>query len=581
MNAHGEAVSKPRAHRLTRACNMAMALLSLGLAACGYVQTTPDGVGGTVSNGGASGDAGGSSAGGGSSSDPGLPAPTTRFARLTHLQWENSVRDLLYLSAASGHSATFPSDALGASFVFDNVGASLAIDQALTGAYSRAAAALAQSVVSDNALLERLLPPSSAEPAERARAFIVEFGARAFRRPLGSDEVDLYMQLYAQAPTLDPEASPLTAGVALLIEAFLQSPNFLYRVEMSSAVSEGAVTLSSWEVAQRLSYFITNSMPDPALFEAARADQLDADGVRAQVERLLSLPSARPALQHFHDQLFDLEDYSELAPSPEIYPDVPSEFGASVLGSAQAFLSDLAFEERGGYADLMTSTSAFANADLARVYGLEGTFGSELVKVNLDAAERGGFLNQIGYLAANANSTNGDPIHRGVFLVKRLLCRLISAPPDNVVPPPPIAQATNRATVENHTESTDGCRSCHSTLINPYGFPFEHYDAVGAYRALDNGVVVDATSTPLLDGNFISINNSLELSAAMATSREAHQCFVTHLLEYALGRNPVADDRAFIETLDASSEAGASILDLIGQIATSPAFAQRSAEELP
>jgi hypothetical protein len=559
---------------------MAMTLLSLGLAACGYVQTTPDGVGGMVAAGGASG---GNSAGaqGGSSSDPGLPAPTTRFARLTHLQWENSVRDLLHLSAPSGHSATFPSDALGASFVFDNVGEALTIDQALIGAYSRAAAALAQQVISDNALLERVLPASSAEPAARARAFIVEFGARAFRRPLTDDEVDRYMQLYAQGAALDPDASPLLAGVGLLIDAFLQSPNFLYRVEMSSAVSDEGIALSSWEVAQRLSYFITNSMPDTELFEAARAGQLDAGGVQAQVERLLSLPSARPALQHFHEQLFDLEDYAELSPSPEVYPDVPGEFGASVLGAAQAFLTDLAFEERGGYADLMTSTSAFANADLASVYGLEGTFGSELVKVNLNAAERGGFLNQIGYLAANANSTNGDPIHRGVFLVKRLLCRLISAPPDNVVPPPPIAQATNRATVENHTESTDGCRACHSTLINPYGFPFEHYDAVGAYRALDNGVVVDATSTPVLDGDIINISNSLELSAALATSREAHQCFVTHLLEYALGRNSLQEDGAFIDTLDQASEAGASILDLVGRIATSPAFARRNPQELP
>ncbi len=555
-----------------------MALLSLGLTACGYVQTTPDGVGGASIG---AGGAGGSTAQGGSSNDPGPPAPTTRFARLTHVQWENSVRDLLYLAGPSGHSATFPSDALGASFVFDNVGGSLAIDQALTGAYSRAAAALAESVVSNNVLLERVLPPSSAEPAARARAFIVEFGARAFRRPLASDEVDRYMQLYAEGATLDPDASPLLAGVGLLIDAFLQSPNFLYRVEMSSAVSDGAIALSSWEVAQRLSYFITNSMPDAALFEAARADQLDAAGVRAQVERLLSLPSARPALQHFHEQLFDLEDYSELSPSPEIYPDVPSEFGASVRGAAQAFLSDLAFEERGGYADLMTSTSAFANADLARVYGLEGTFGTQLVKVSLNPAERGGFLNQIGYLASNANSTNGDPIHRGVFLVKRLLCRLISAPPDNVVPPPPVAQATNRATVENHTESTDGCRSCHSTLINPYGFPFEHFDAVGAYRTLDNGVVVDATSTPLLDGDLIDINNSLELSAALATSQEAHRCFVTHLLEYALGRNRVPEDATFVNALDQASEAGASILDLVGHIATSPAFARRSAEELP
>jgi hypothetical protein len=229
----------------------------------------------------------------------------------------------------------------------------------------------------------------------------------------------------------------------------------------------------------------------------------------------------------------------------------------------------------------MTSTEAFVNDDLARVYGVEGSFGPEFVKVQLPPNERRGIFNQLGFLAANATSINPDPIHRGVFIATRVLCLGIAAPPDGVPPLPPIVGGTNREIVQNHTQSSPVCAACHGTVINPFGFPFENYDASGAYRTSDNGEPVDASSTPRIDGAELPVDNSLELAEALGSSRQAHECFASHLVEYAFGRETERLDDALIEELTTASLGGAPILELIARIAESPAFLARSAEELP
>ena len=237
--------------------------------------------------------------------------------------------------------------------------------------------------------------------------------------------------------------------------------------------------------------------------------------------------------------------------------------------------------EAGSFADLMTSTEAFVNDDLARVYGLSGQFGPEFVKVELPANERRGFFNPLGFLAANATSVNPDPIHRGVFVATRVLCLGIAAPPDGVPPLPPIENGTNREIVENHTQSSPVCQACHATLINPLGFPFENYDAAGGYRTSDNGEPIDATSRPFIDGEQRDINNSIELAEVLSQSRQAHECFVSHLAEYAFGRERGRADDDLIQALTEASLGGAPILELLVRIAESAAFLTRSTEELP
>lgn len=510
------------------------------------------------------------------------PAPAGRFARLTHTQWANSVRDLLALTTTGRLLESFPADARSAGFLFDNHELSLQIDQVLSNAYASAAETLAAQVTGNSQALARLLPPVSSDERERARAFIVSFGERTFRRPLEPAEVDMFLRLYDRGTTSYDDVSGFTAGIRLLIEALLQSPHFLYRVEGSTRAVGATIPLSDWELGQRLSYLFTNSTPDDELLEAARAGRLSTPAeVRSEALRLLSTPAARPALVGFHDQLLEFEKFETISPSPRFYPNISASFAEDVVTSSRLLIEDLVVARAGTFGDLMTTTEAFVNAELAEVYGISGTFGDEFVKVELPAAERRGIFNQIGFLAANSTSVHPDPIHRGVFIATRVLCIGIAAPPDGVPPLPPITQGTNRQVVANHTESTPVCSACHSNLINPFGFPFENYDATGAYRTTDNGAPVDASSAPLIDGERVSVDNSVELAEALSESRDAHECFASHLVEYAFGRPSSRADDELVESLTEASMNGTPIIELLIRIAESPAFMTRSTEELP
>ena len=510
------------------------------------------------------------------------PAPAGRFARLTHGQWENTVRDLLRLDDVSGLSSTFPSDARTAGFLFDNHELSLEVDQVLSSAYASAAEALAARVTADAAALARLLPPETSNERERARLFVTQCGERAFRRPLEAQEVDTFAGLFELGRNAYDDTSGFAAGARLVIEAFLRSPFFLYRVESSTDAVGATIPLSDFEVAQRLSYLFTGSMPDDVLLEAARTGALSQPrGVRGQAVRLLATSGAQHSIVGFHDQLLDFEKYETISPSPRFFPGLAETYSEEVRTSSELFIQDLVVNEAGSFADLMTSTEAFVNDDLARVYGLSGQFGPEFVKVELPANERRGFFNQLGFLAANATSVNPDPIHRGVFVATRVLCLGIAAPPDGVPPLPPIENGTNREIVENHTQSSPVCQACHATLINPLGFPFENYDAAGGYRTSDNGEPIDATSRPFIDGEQRDINNSIELAEVLSQSRQAHECFVSHLAEYAFGRERGRADDDLIQALTEASLGGAPILELLVRIAESAAFLTRSTEELP
>jgi hypothetical protein len=513
-----------------------------------------------------------------------LPAPTTRLFRLTHRQWENTIRDLFYLADHTGLSEHFRSDPAGSGYLFENNAQSLEVDGALWSGYQRAAADVAELVTSDPTIASGFLPPDGGDDAVRARSFIEEFGARAFRRPLTGPEVDELLALFETGPDLYSAVDGFDAGVRIVVETMLQSPHFLYRIERSTEPSGDVIVLDDYEVASRLSYFLWNTMPDDELFEAAGSGTLTTvAGVEPHARRLLADPRAIGVVELFHDTMFDVEAFEGIAPSPAFFPDAPATLGASAQTELRMFVQDLVFEQAGSVADLMTSNRTFVNADLAAIYGLEGDFGSTFEAVELDPSQRSGLLTQVGFLARNASSVNPDPIHRGVFVAEHITCTHIPAPPDGVPPLPPPEGKSNRQTVEEHTEQpgTD-CVSCHSTVINPYGFVFENYDATGAFRTIDNGFEVDASATVILAGEQIAVQNAVELMGIFADSPRVHGCYLEHWVQYAHGRPAAPEDGPLVERLATTSTASAaSVQDLLVDIVTSQPFLTRSTEELP
>ena len=203
-------------------------------------------------------------------------APRLRFPRLSHAQWERTIQDLFHLDAPTGLSSSFTQDPLGGK-AFDNNESSLQVTPGLWADYQRAAEEIATLVTSDQTLLSRILPADlPSDPAAKKTAFLKSFGQRAFRRPLTAAEVTRFSALFDAAPPLDPGADTFVAGVRLAIEAFLQSPSFVYRPEIGGTPrADGKIPLSGFEVASRLSYALWNTMPDDALFASAQTGKLD------------------------------------------------------------------------------------------------------------------------------------------------------------------------------------------------------------------------------------------------------------------------------------------------------------------
>jgi hypothetical protein len=545
----------------------------IGAAACQGVITDPGG--------------GGDNNGGGG---PGTVIDTSknallmspRVSRLSHQQWENTVVDLMGYDAPTGKSESFPPDPKTAGYLFDNDGNSLAVEDILWSAYAAAAEEVATEVIGNSTMLGKLLPPDTGDPAARAKTFIETFGRRAYRRTLTTTEVDDLMKVYTDAAANNSTLPAFEAGIQQVIAAVLQSPLFLYRVETSKTASSGAIPLTGYEQASRLSYLIVNSMPDDLLLDAAEAGNLATpEGVEKEARRLLANPRAKETVSRFFHGFLDLDKWTKIDPLPNLFPDAPANYADLARQENEQFIQYL-FGSGGGYREVLTSNETFVNADIAPIYGVSGSFDATFEKVTLDPAQRRGVFTQLGFLAANATSTDPDPIHRGAFLARRIACLTLAAPPDGVPPLPPPEGKSNRQTVEEHTQKADtNCAGCHATKINPLGFPYENYDAIGKWRTDDNGHAIDSATTPLINGEPHPVANALELADAFAGSQATHECYTERWVEYAFGRKGMDEDIGVVRYLAEESVNGTGMEELLVKLVTTRAFRSRSLKELP
>jgi hypothetical protein len=514
-------------------------------------------------------------------------APQTRFPRLSHRQWELTVADLFGLDEPTGLSATFAQDLQ--TTTFDNNFEKLSVPPALWQSYQTAAEDLALLVTADPTLLSRITPADLpvAEP-DRGRTFVERFGERAYRRPLSNDEIDTLLAAYAQGPTAYPGDEPFAASVRVTIEAALQSPLFLYRGELGTeADGRGLIALSDWEVASRLSYALWDTMPDDALFDAARSGALATpEGLRAEVERLVDSPRAHETRVRFVDQLLKGDQAEHIEKSLELFPFFDAELGVELRLELARFAEHVLLEEDGGIAELLTSRTAFVTPRTAQVYGLDpATLPAAdergFSRVELDPAERSGVLTRGAFLAWKGTATEPDTILRGVFINRRILCQDLGDPPDEAIGAELPEGGTGRERVEALTGDGTCGQGCHSSFINPIGYAFEHYDAIGGYRTTDAGKPVDAASSfPFLEGER-SFADAIELSDVLAESLQVHRCYAGFWVEHALGRARTEADEALVEQVAERSLAGASTRDLFVDILSSDVLRYRLREEAP
>lgn len=377
-------------------------------------------------------------------------------------------------------------------------------------------------------------------------AFISDFGARAFRRPLDEAEQTWLRGVYDGVIS---DAS-FQEALEVVLQVMLQSPQTVYMFEAGhgDVVAGEMKALTQYEIASRLSYFVWNSMPDEGLFAAAADGKLATpEGLRAEAERLLADPRAGHNVQRFFSGWLQL-DGGQLHHALEstdkddtLYPEYGPALQAAMRAETEAFIQRTFFEEGGSFDKLFTGTYAYVNSDLAAVYGVDAPSGGDYGWVDLDPSERAGLFTRAAFLTVLSTANVTAPIRRGVWIMEEALCNALGEPPANVDDSPVEGGDVGgetlsvREDVERRTADSE-CQACHG-FINPIGFAFENYDAIGRYQTeeVTSGLPVDSSGEIKASDVDGAVADALELSEKLASSDQVRGCFASHWSAAALG----------------------------------------------
>jgi hypothetical protein len=532
--------------------------------------------------------------------------PIQLLRRLTHSQYNNTVRDLL--GDYSRPADRFPPE----DFVngFKNQLRTQGVPPLLTEAYSAAAEKLALNAFRAGDV-NGLVPckPASARDARCRDQFLQGFGLRAFRRPLTDVELRRYTALFnVQAA----KTGKFLDGARVVVEAMLQSPKFLFHVESgpgrlraegasaearSSPERAEAGTFRDYAIASRLAYLLWDTMPDRRLFDAAANGELRTpEGLERVARNLLEQPPAHQAVDEFFAQWLRFDRALSAVKDRRRYPEFTPELAAMMVQETRMLLGNLVWND-GNFMEAFTAEYSFLNADLARLYGVPAPSGEfELVRFPADS-RRSGLLGQASFLASNAGPVETSPTARGIFIREQLLCQHVPNPPPGVntqVPEPtedrPLARRQRmQAHVENPT-----CASCHR-LMDPIGFGLENYDAVGRWRDKEaiefeipgaKGKAASKTIELPIDGKgeIAGLANSAfseprAIGRLLGESRACQECVVKQLFRYAFGRVETAADRETVRsTVAAFRESRFKFKELLVALVRSPQFLEGVAQ---
>jgi hypothetical protein len=323
-------------------------------------------------------------------------------------------------------------------------------------------------------------------------------------------------------------------------------------------------------------------MPDDALFAAADADALRApDAIEREARRMLDDPRARGPVRDFALMWLGVEALRTAPKNADLYPLFDEAVRAAMEEETARFVEHVVFESTGRYDELVTADYTFVNAALAPVYDMSAPSGDAgFARVDHTDGRRAGLLGHASLLARYAHSDQSSPIQRGVFLRRNLLCQTFAQPPADAGGVPDVdPSATTRERFAAHTANA-ACASCHQ-FIDPVGFGFEHFDAIGAWRETESGHPVDASGSlddvnGLGTGTTAPFSSLPELGAILAASDAAETCFARQYYRFARGARETASDRCAVKSLeDAFLESGGDIRELMVRVFTSPDFSRR------
>ncbi len=371
-----------------------------------------------------------------------------------------------------------------------------------------------------------------------------ELGRLAFRHALTTEEQRTLEALLAEAAD---SGEGFEGALGLLLRALFESPSFLYVTELGSGGTPGQpVRLDDAELASELAFMLTGAPPDPQLLDVAQnGDLRTPHGRSVQALRLLGMPSTRYQFRRFALEWLEVDGLLDTAKSSQLFPSYDA-LKPFMLGETENYVDEVMVNGGASVQSLLAGGFASVGPEMARFYGLS-SYGP---RASLRGTGRLGVLQQASFLAAHAHEDVTSPVKRGDFVMRKLLCEKLKRPAEiglEVVMPPPSATLSNRERLSQHI-SDPGCASCHATL-DPIGFTFENFDAMGTMQATDHGRPIDARVKAHLGQSAkqaLALDSSAALTQALLENPTISECFARHAFRYFSAQSDPAVEASFL-----------------------------------
>lgn len=467
--------------------------------------------------------------------------------RLTSLQYRNSLQDIF--------AGSLPSTALEPDtnpYLFYSIGASTTtLSEQGTQQYAEAAGKITDLLFQDATRRAALLGCTPTRSDDKCvRDFITRIGRKLFRRPLAESDITRWVGV--STATADGD---VFRGVKLALYGMLQSPRFIYRIELGEPDPEDHGTpqrrrYDAYEMASRLSFLFWNTTPDDELLDAAeRGELVDAESLRRHALRLIESQRARTAVQNFFGQYFNLGVLAQAERDAVHHPMFTRSLAAAMRSELELLADDFVFRSESDVRKMFSTRRTFVNSELAALYQINapGATPIAFVPVELPAdGPRAGILTLGAFLTMNAHPTETSPTLRGKYILERVLCRLVPPPPGNVnlnLDDMMGQPRTLRERLEEHRKNP-ACASCHS-MMDPPGFLFEGFDSIGKARPMNDALAAQTRSE--VEGQ--TYNDGRELGQKLADDPYVAQCMLKQLYRHANGRLDDAGDERPLQTL--------------------------------
>jgi len=430
------------------------------------------------------------------------------------------------------------------------------------------------------AALAKLLPCAATAPGEPCvNTFLDKYGTRAYRRPPTATERGELLDEYRAAVA---SGASFSESMAMVVDHLLQMPQFLYVVEGSAGAGRA---LDGYELASRLSFMLTDSIPDDALLAAAPG-LTDPQKLGAQAVRLLASPRANTAIARFFREWTGTVQVAPADKDHTLFPFFDAAYARSMNDSFDRFVVDQV-RNQGTLRSLLRSTDVFVDATMASFFGVAAPPAGQWAKVSVDGSRYTGVVTQPAMLASLAHSAESSFVFRGKFIRKQLLCENLGMPPTNAqatfntlpMPPNPTGKDVSAVIV-----ARPECSGCHA-LLNPAGLAFEQFDALGRYRTTyPSGKTIDPSGqlpnvgpSASAAGHVLNFFDQTGMMEQLVNEPRVASCVATQIFRFTFSRVDTPNDVCAIQAIgDALTASGGTLGQALTAMLTTDAFTHRS-----